>query len=205
MSDEVKQYTLEELKAKLTEKERLFCHQYIIDWNGARSARTAGYSENTCSEIAYENLRKPHLKQYIDLIKNNLEEESGISKLRNLKELSKIAYSNISDLHDDWIELASWNQIKDSNPELLATIESIDTKTEYRTIKTDGDNEQVIEIKFVKIKLYGKTVAIDMINKMLGYNMAEKKDLTTNGKDLNPNIIIEIIDSTDKVKPDAGS
>lgn len=203
--DEVKQYTLDELKAKLTEKERMFCHQYIIDWNGARSARQAGYSEDSARQIASDTLTKAYIQQYINFIKNNLEEEAGISKLRNLKELSKIAYSNISDLHDDWIELASWNQIKDSNPELLATIESIDTKTEYRTIKTDGDNEQVIEIKFVKIKLYGKTVAIDMINKMLGYNMAEKKDLTTNGKDLNPNITIEIIDSTDKVKPDAGS
>jgi phage terminase small subunit len=102
-----RQYTLDELKAKLTNKERIFCHQYVVDWNGARSAREAGYSENSCRQIADQNLSKLHIKQYIDLIKNDLEKEAGISKLRNLQELAKIAYSNISKLHDDWIELTS--------------------------------------------------------------------------------------------------
>jgi len=177
MADETKQYTLEELKVKLTEKERVFCHQYIIDWNGARSARQAGYSEDTAKEIASQNLTKSHIQQYIAFIKNNLEEESGISKLRNLQELAKIAYSNIAGLHDDWIELTNWNEIKEANPALLSAIESIDTKTEYRTYKTDGDSEENAEIKFVKIKLFAKTTAIDMINKMLGYNEAEKIQL----------------------------
>ena len=176
MPDDIKQYTLEELKAKLTEKERLFCHQYIIDWNGARSARTAGYSENTCCEIAFENLRKPHIKQYIDFIKNNLEEESGISKLRNLQELAKIAYSSISHLHNDWIELNEWEAIKKNNPEAMSAIESIDTKTEQKSFLVNGEAEN-IDIKYVKIKLFSKTTAIDMINKMMGYNEAEKIQL----------------------------
>jgi len=173
MADEIK-YTLEELKAKLTEKERIFCHQYIIDWNGARSAREAGYSEKTCAVIACENLIKPYIKQYISIIKENLEEESGISKLRNLQELAKIAYSCISNLHDDWIELSNWDEIKAANPEVLSAVESIDTKTEYRKYKTDGDSETEAEIKYVKIKLYSKTIAIDVINKMMGYNSSEK-------------------------------
>jgi len=85
------QYTLEELQKKLTEKERIFCHQYIIDWNGARSAREAGYSETSAREIASQNLAKLHIRQYINLIKNNLEEEAGISKLGNLKILIGMA------------------------------------------------------------------------------------------------------------------
>jgi len=190
MSDEVKQYTLEELKVKLTEKERVFCHQYIIDWNGARSARQAGYSEDTAKEIASQNLTKSHIQQYIAFIKNNLEEEAGISKLRNLQELAKIAYSCISNLHDDWIELTNWNEIKEANPALLSAIESIDTKTEYRTYKTDGDDEVNAEIKFVKIKLFPKTTAIDLINKMLGYNLPVKSDITTNGNSITPTTIV---------------
>ena len=190
MSDEVKQYTLEELKVKLTEKERIYCHEYIIDWNKSRAARVAGYSEDTAKQIGYENFTKPYIRQYIDFIKNNLEEESGISKLRNLQELGKIAYSCISNLHDDWIELTNWNEIKEANPALLSAIESIDTKTEYRTYKTDGDDEVNAEIKFVKIKLFPKTTAIDLINKMLGYNLPVKSDITTNGNSITPTTIV---------------
>ena len=82
---EQKVYTLDELKAKLTEKQRIFCHEYIVDWNATRSAKKAGYSEDTAYSIGNENLKKPEIKQYIAFIKNNLEEEAGISKLRNLK------------------------------------------------------------------------------------------------------------------------
>ena len=179
MLDETKQYTFEELQEELNEKQKIFCHAYVIDWNKTRSYKKA-YGEkddNVAAVSGFNLLRIPKIKQYCDFIKNNLEEESGISKLRNLQELAKIAYSSIAGLHDDWIELSNWNEIKEVNPELLSAIESIDTKTEYKTYATDGEPETNVEVKFVKIKLYQKTTAIDMINKMMGYNEAEKIQL----------------------------
>lgn len=194
------QYTLDELKKKLTKKERIFCHQYIVDWNGSRAARVAGYSEKSCRQIADQNLSKLHIKQYIEFIKNNLEEESGISKLRNLQELSKIAYSNIAHLHDTWTELGYWDDILAQNPGCMSAIESIDTKTETKVYKTEGDDEQEAEVKYVKIKLYSKTSAIDLINKMMGYNMPVKSDVTSAGNQIGGKIVFEIIDSSDKIK-----
>ena len=164
--DAENKYTLKELQDKLTEKERIFCHQYIIDWNGARSAREAGYSEKTCAVIASENLTKPYINQYIDFIKNDFEKEAGISKLKQLNELYKIAYSSIAHLHNTWIELKDFESLTDDQK---AGIESIETKTENRTV-----DESLIEIKYVKIKLYSKTTAIEQINKMMGYNEPEK-------------------------------
>lgn len=174
--DEPKKYTLDELKAKLTEKERIFCHQYIIDWNGARSAREAGYSEESVYEIASQNLRKLHIQQYIDFIKNDIEREAGISKLRNIQELTKIAYSNIAHFHNTWITLKEFESLTD---EQKACIESIDTKT-----VTINFEEETKTVEYVKIKLYSKLQAIESINKMMGYNLPDKVDLTTNGKDL---------------------
>lgn len=81
---ENKQYTLDELKDKLTEKEKIFCHEYIIDWNGARAARVAGYSEKTAKQIAHDNLTKLYLNQYIDFIKDDYEKEAGITKLSQI-------------------------------------------------------------------------------------------------------------------------
>ena len=176
----MKTYTLDQLKKKLTEKERIFCHQYITDWNGARAAREAGYSENTCYVIASENLTKPYIQQYIEFIRNNLEEETGLSKIKVLNELSKIAFSSIAQLYNTWIERKDFEQLTAEQKEC---IESIDTKIQQRNIGTTREPE-IVEIEYVKIKLYSKLQAIESINKMLGYYAPTKSDITSNGKEL---------------------
>jgi len=158
-----KKYTLKELKEKLTEKERIFCHQYIIDWNGARAAREAGYSEDTAKQIAYEN------------IKDDIEKEAGISKLRQINELAKIAYSSIAHLHNTWIELKDFELLTDEQKE---AIESIETKIEAKqSYNFETDKKEMIDVKYVKVKLYSKLNAIDQLNKMLGYNAPEKQEV----------------------------
>ncbi|MEE9189271.1 MAG: terminase small subunit [Candidatus Neomarinimicrobiota bacterium] len=183
---EDKKYTKAELLKKLTPKEKKFCHEYIIDWNGSRAAKEAGYSEKTRAVIASENLTKPYITQYIDFIKHDYEKESGISKLRQLNELAKIAYSNISHLHDNWVELTDWEEIKENNPNCLAAVETIDTKTETRTHRTDGDDESETEVEYVKLKLHSKPSAIAEINKIMGYHAAEKKDHTSSDGSMTP-------------------
>lgn len=172
------QYTREELEAKLTGKEKRFCEEYVIDWNGARSARVAGYSENSCYDIGSENPRKPHIKQYIDFIKNDIERLSGVSKLRNIQELSKIAYSSVEHIHNTWIELKDWELIKEDNPVILAAIESIDTKVETRKVNVSEGSDIDIEVKYVKVKFFSKISAITEINKMMGYNQPNKIELS---------------------------
>lgn len=50
---------------KLTEKQKAFCDYYIESLNATESAKRAGYSEKTAKEVGYENLTKPHIKNYI--------------------------------------------------------------------------------------------------------------------------------------------
>lgn len=165
-------YTLEELKDKLTEKEKNFCHEYVIDWNGSRAAREAGYSEKTSKEIAHSNLTKVHIKQYIDFIKNDYERECGISKIRQLKELAKIAYSSIAHLHLTWIELKDFESLTDDQKEC---IESTETKIEKKqSYNPETEEKGWIDVKMVKIKLHPKLPAIQEINKMLDYHSAQK-------------------------------
>jgi phage terminase small subunit len=176
MAEEAEKYTRSQLDEKLTDKELIICHEYIIDWNKARAARAAGYSEDSARQIAYAIFTKDYIKQYIDFIKNDLEIEAGVSKLRNLKELAKIAYSSIASLHDTWIKLMDFNELTEIQK---AAIESTETKT----MKVGEDGE--INIEFVKIKLFPKLPAISEINKMMGYNEPDKVDHTTKGKSLN--------------------
>ena len=177
----IEQYTFDELKKKLTKKEHIFCHQYIIDWNGSRAARAAGYSENSCRQIADQNLSKLHIQQYIKFIKNNIEQEAGISKLMVVNELKKIVFTSIAHMHNTWIERKEFNELSD---EQKASIESIESKIQKK-YNGEKDDPQIIDVEYVKIKLFSKVHATEQLNKMLGYNLPDKVDMTTNGKEIN--------------------
>jgi phage terminase small subunit len=49
----------------LTDKQRAFVDEYLIDFNGTQAAIRAGYSERTAKQIAAENLSKPDLSRAI--------------------------------------------------------------------------------------------------------------------------------------------
>ncbi len=50
----------------MTEKQKRFCDEYLVDCNATQAAIRAGYSEKTAHSIGAENLIKPELKIYID-------------------------------------------------------------------------------------------------------------------------------------------
>lgn len=61
--------------SKLTDKQKRFCEEYMIDLNGTQAAIRSGYSENTAKEIGYENLTKPHIQNYLkELMKSKSDE-----------------------------------------------------------------------------------------------------------------------------------
>ena len=51
---------------KMTNKQKRFCDEYLIDLNATQSAIRAGYSPKTAYKIGQENLMKPQIKAYIE-------------------------------------------------------------------------------------------------------------------------------------------
>ena len=170
--------TREELEKRLGPRRVNFCKEVVIDWNASRAARAAGYSPKTAGVQGHDLLKIPNIKAYIELIKGELEELSGVTKLRNLNELAKIAYSSIADLHDTWVDR---KRFEDLTPEQKAAIESIETRTRKAL---DGIDQEPVEIEEVKIKLHPKGPALAELNKMMGYHAAEK--INIGGQDDNP-------------------
>lgn len=76
---------------KLTIKQKKFADEYIKTGNSTQSAINAGYSEKTAAEMGYENLRKPHIKAYIDGRMKELEEEAIADQKEILKGLTRQA------------------------------------------------------------------------------------------------------------------
>lgn len=58
----------------LTEKQEMFCREYLINLNATQAAIRAGYSENTARKIGSENLTKLDVQNRIAELKANRNE-----------------------------------------------------------------------------------------------------------------------------------
>ena len=172
----------EKEERELTGKQKRFCEEYIWDFNATRAAKVAGYSEDTASEMGYENLRKPQIQAEIKRLQENIAETVGISKSMVLAEHQKLAFSSIAHLHDTWVTRKEFN---DLTADQKACIQEISTKTTYE--KDGFGNPQRME--YVKIKLYDKQKSLDSLSKMLGFNEPEKVDHSTLGEKIAPFVL----------------
>lgn len=174
----------------LTEKQRIFCERYCTHWNATKAAIEAGHSEKTAHAIGWENLRKLEIQEYIKHIKDNALEFAGVSLLRNAQELAKVAYGSGADIRKAWESLEEWAQLPD---EVKATIAEVTTTT--RVIKMMGGDEEtgasiIQAIESVKVKQYDKLKALEMLNRMGGFNAAEKIDHSTLGEKIEKKVIV---------------
>jgi len=168
-----RKYSKKEIEKLLTPKQRIFCHEYIREWNCTKAALVAGYSKDTAGNIGSENLKKPYLRQYIEYIKENIEQEVGISKIGLLKELKNIAYGNVGDLYGkDWITREELNKLRKERPHLIKAIQEVSTKVQRIVL-----NKELVDVEYVKIKLYDKQKAIGEIFKAMGWYSPDKVEI----------------------------
>jgi phage terminase small subunit len=166
----------------LTEKNKIFCREYIFDWNAARAYRIAypNISEDNARIAACKLLTNINIQEYITEIQKDLEKLAGISRLKVISEHMKIAYSSIAHLHNTWIERKDFELLTNEQKDCIA---EIDTKIQHKTQTefSEGDFIPIdYTVEYVKIKLYDKQKSLDAINKMLGYDVATKIDLGLN-------------------------
>jgi phage terminase small subunit len=63
----------------LTQKQRRFCEEYLVDLNAKQAAIRAGYSPNAAAEQGYENLIKPHVAAEIAKLRKEQSERTKVS------------------------------------------------------------------------------------------------------------------------------
>lgn len=69
-----------ELGKRLTERERFFVRQYLVDLNGTQAAIRSGYSEKTAASQASRLLRKPEVREYRDALLQEQFDAIGVTK-----------------------------------------------------------------------------------------------------------------------------
>lgn len=86
--------------AELTEKQKLFADEYLIDYNATRAYKAAGYAVTTdgsAATSAIRLLRNAKVHQYIKEIQDERVQRVEIRQDQVLFELAKIAFANGSD------------------------------------------------------------------------------------------------------------
>lgn len=76
---------------KLTDKQKRFCEEYLIDLNATQAAIRSGYSEKTAGSIGDENLKKPEIAEFIKELQREISERTKITSdwvINRLKEIS---------------------------------------------------------------------------------------------------------------------
>lgn len=83
--------------AKLTEKQRRFCDEYIRLGEITQAAINAGYSTKTAARTGSENLQKPYMKAYIDERLEILKKDSIAEQDEILQYLTSVMRGDIKD------------------------------------------------------------------------------------------------------------
>lgn len=159
--------------SSLTDKQKAFCEEYIIDNNASRAAIAAGYSENTARQIAAENLTKPYIMEEIQRLQDARSKRTEITADRVLKELAIIGYSNIT----DYLRVVEKNVVVGYEENEDGSQKPVMRKQKIVEIKETDDMDPrairaISEIKQTKtgisLKLYDKPKALQDIGRHLG-------------------------------------
>lgn len=74
----------------MTNKQKRFADEYLIDCNATQAAIRAGYSEKTARQIGQENLSKPDIKKYIDEQLEKMQSDSVASAEEVMQYLTSV-------------------------------------------------------------------------------------------------------------------
>lgn len=144
---------------KLTNKQKRFCQEYMIDLNASQAAIRAGYCIKNARQIGSENLTKLDIQQEIQRLMDERSKKTEITAEDVLRELTKIGFSNIC----NFVEFGQQKAETQNN-----------NSSHYIKIKSsiEVDGSMISEIRETKngivFKLHDKVKALELIGKHLG-------------------------------------
>lgn len=157
----------------LTRRQVIFCREFIKDFNGTRSAISAGYSKKSARQIAYENLTKPYIQAEIKKQSDKLIHNLEISTTRIIMEYAKIAFSDITLFMDIGRKKRTWIDKKGKKQSAVGDFAQLKKGTII-------DGSLIQEIKStdwgLSLKLHDKMKALEALGKISGlFNDEHKK------------------------------
>ena len=156
---------------KMTEKQKRFCDEYLIDLNATQAAIRAGYKKQYANKFVYKILNNPNVKEYLEKRMKDREERTEITQDDVVREIAAIAFSNPSDFFKviDRPITAGGIPVRDEDG-------NIKTYKDVEFINTDNLSEAnkkaIAGIKQgsngLEVKLNDKLKALELLGRHLG-------------------------------------
>lgn len=134
---------------KLTDKQKRFCEEYLIDLNATQAAIRAGYKN---ADIGRRLVTKSHVSEYIEKLLKERSKRTEITADRVLAELAAIAFSDRTDIA----------KIEDGGIVTFTPTDQLD-KDAKKTISGIENGKYG-----TKVTTYDKVKALELIGKHLG-------------------------------------
>lgn len=160
----------------LTDKQKAFCEEYIVDLNATQAAIRAGYSKKTADVQGPRLLGNVRVAEEIERLKRARSKRTQITADRVLEELATIGYSKIT----DYLEVVEKDVVvgykKDDKGQHDYEQPIIRTKKVVEIKETkEMDPEAIKAVSEIKqgangisLKLYDKPSALEDIGRHLG-------------------------------------
>lgn len=139
----------------LTHKQSRFVAEYLIDGNATRAAKAVGYHPKMAAKL----VARSSIKAAIAAGHSKLIEQTGITAERVLKEMGRLAFSDVSRLFNADGSLKSLHELTPDDSACIAGLEVIIKNAEAGDGHTD---------KVHKIKVWDKSKNLEMLAKHLG-------------------------------------
>ncbi|MCH7558895.1 MAG: terminase small subunit [Planctomycetes bacterium] len=78
---------------KLTQNQKSFCEEFMVDNNATQAAIRAGYSKRSAYSTGHDNLKNIEIQKYISELKEARSLRTQVTADRVLKEITKIAFA----------------------------------------------------------------------------------------------------------------
>ncbi len=137
---------------RLTDRQRRFVEEYLIDLKTGAAAIRAGYSPQSAETAGRRLRRLPHVRAAIEEAMAARSRRVGITQDRVVAELARIAFADMRDFADWDGQGVTLRAACDLTPEQTACVAEI--------VETPG--------KGVRIKLHGKHQALAALTRHLG-------------------------------------
>lgn len=151
---------------KLPENQARFCQEYLKDLNATQAAIRSGYSPKSSRIMASKLLSKGNIQIEVQRLMGLREKRTEISADKTLKEIAKLAFSNMMDyisIQDDGQAFVDLSKLE---REQAAAIQEY-TVDEYFEHDPEGEKGAMRKIKKIKVKLADKRAALELLARHL--------------------------------------
>lgn len=139
----------------LTEKQKRFVAEYLVDLNATQAAIRAGYSPKTADRIGPELLGKTCVSDALKKAMSDREKRTEITQDKVLEELARVAFANGT----DFARVAVKNGLK-----IVEIVDTEDVPPEKRSAIAG-----IKEGKYgIEVSSYDKVKALELLGKHLG-------------------------------------